>query len=178
VAQRGARGRERLRGDIAFLRSVENHRDLNDFDGTIYLLRTAKHHDDNPDAVAFYGRWTTEHQPWQRAADALANALAKAIQQLEAVSSRVRRDRKLSAAWRDHASKEPEAIFLAVCDDLRVRFSQGNQRRLVRNVRTRLQRINPHDDIRAITKELCAQEITSQLRPLPVPYLTFSTGWT
>jgi len=162
--------RERLRGDIAFLKSVESHRDLVDFDSAIYLLRTAKQHDDNPKAVAFYDRWVTEHQPWQLAAEALAGAFARAIQQLEVVSSRVRRDQELSAAWRDHASIEPEAIFLAVCDDLRVRFSPGNRRRLVRNVRARLQWISREDDIRTATEDLCAQEIASQLRSLPVPY--------
>lgn len=162
--------RERLRSDIAFLKSVETHSDLVDFDNAIYLLRTAKQHDDNPKASAFYERWVAENRPWERAAQALADAFAKAIQHLERVSSRVRRDHKLSGAWREHASIEPESIFLAVCEDLRVRFGQGNRRRLIRNVQTRLQWTKSGQDVRAAVEDLCAQEITSQLRSLPVPY--------
>lgn len=162
--------RERLRSDIAFLKSVESSDDLVGFDSAIYLLRTAKQHDDNPKAIAFYERWAEEHQPWGRAAEALADAFARAIQQLERVTSRIRRDQGLSAAWREHASIEPESVFLAVCDDLHVRFSRSNRRRLVRNVQTRLQWVNTGQNVRAAIEDLCAQEITSQLRSLPVPY--------
>lgn len=162
--------RERIRGDVAFLKSVESHRDLVDFDSAIYLLRTAKQHDDNPKATAFYEDWVAENGPWEQAAQALADAFAKAIQHLERVTSRIRRDHKLSAAWKEHASTEPESIFLAVCEDLRVRFGQGNRRRLVRNVQTRLQWVKSGEDVRAAIEDLCAQEITSQLRSLPVPY--------
>lgn len=162
--------RERLRADVAFLKSVESHRDLIDFDNAIYLLRSAKQHDDNPKASAFYERWVAENRPWERAAQALADAFARAIQHLERVTSRVRRDQQLSAAWRDHASVEPESIFLAVCEDLHVRFSPANRRRLVRNVQTRLQWTKSSEGVKAAIEDLCAQEITSQLRSLPVPY--------
>lgn len=155
--------RERLRKDVSFLRSVERHPDVNDFDNTVYLLRTAKQHDDNPDATAF-------NHPWRQAARALAEAFARCIQRLEVASGRVRRDPNLSAAWRDHASIEPEAVFLAVCDDLQVRFSPGNRQRMVRNVSKQLQRIKAGEDVRTATEHLCAQEITAQLRSLPVPY--------
>lgn len=162
--------RERLRDDISFLRSVRNHRHLTDFDNAIYLLRTAKQHDDNARANEFYTDWTTTYNPWQISAEMLTESFAKAIQHLEAVSSFVRRDPKLAAAWREQASAEPEAIFLAVCGDLRVQFSSGNRQRLVRNVRARLSRTNTKGNVRAAIEDLCAQEVTSQLRSLPVPY--------
>lgn len=162
--------RERLRKDVAFLRSVDHHPDLANFDSAIYRLRTAKQHDDNPDAVSFYRDWVAKYHPWRQTAHALADAFARCIQRLEVASGRVRRDPNLSAAWREHASIEPEAVFLAVCEDLRVRFSPGNRRRMIRNVSNRLQWIKSNDDVRTATEHLCAQEITSQLRSLPVPY--------
>ncbi|MGW5317141.1 hypothetical protein [Nocardia thailandica] len=162
--------RERLRKDVSFLKSAGRHADIDDFDSTVYLLRTAKQHDDNREAVTFYETWVVEHRPWRQAAIALAEMFARCIQRLEVASGRVRRDPSLSAAWREHASIEPEAVFLAVCDDLQVRFSPSNRQRMVRNVSKQLQRIKAGDDIRTATEHLCAQEITAQLRPLPMPY--------
>ena len=159
-----------MRADVAFLRSVEDHSDIGNFDNAVYLLRTAKQHKDNRKATTFYSSWTSTHQPWDRAATDLAADFAKAIVQLERVSSRVRREQALSTAWRDNASIEPEMIFEAVCRDINVRFNYGHKRRLVRNVTLGLQRLKPGDDIRAIAEELCVQEITSGNRSLPVPY--------
>lgn len=162
--------RERLRADISFLRAAKDHRDIGDFDNTVYLLRTASQHDDNLRAEDFYRRWINDHRPWQCAAQALADACRKAIEQLGAASSFVRRDQRLASRWKDHASIEPEAIFAAVCSDLRVSFGRGHRDRLVRNVRARINRVRQVEDIRTITEEICAQEITSQDRSLPVPY--------
>lgn len=162
--------RESISRDVAFLRSIQDHRVVADFDDCIYRLRTAKQHKDNRQAVAFYSEWTAARQPWQRAAESLVDAFATAIRHLEVVSNRVRRDPSLSIAWKEHASVDPELVFEGVCRDLRARFPEGRRRALVQNVRRRLKYLKPGDDVRAAAEEYCAQEITAQTSPLPVPY--------
>jgi len=162
--------REALRVDVGFLRSVEDTAAVRSFDKLIYELRTAKQHHDNQQAAAAYERWTSEYHPWARAAKKLASLLADALRQLEQLSARVRRDQQLSRAWLEKASLQPEAVFESVCQDLCVRFSTGNRRRLIRNVTARLQRLRPGDDVRSAAEEYAVQEITSQNRALPLPY--------
>src|SRR5262245_32855025 len=61
--------RERIRADVAFLRSVEESPDVADFDNVVYQLRTAKAHHDNQPAKTFYATWTNGRS-WQEAAAA------------------------------------------------------------------------------------------------------------
>jgi hypothetical protein len=162
--------RESLRDDVAFLRSVEDHAHIAYFDDAVYLLRTAKQHQDNAKATAYYSNWTTTHKPWQLAAEALANACSNGLTQLDRISGRVRRDSSLARAWKDRASIEPETIFEAVCLDLAARFTVPNKRRMVGNVAARLRLHGPGTDTRTTVENLCAREITSQALTLPVPY--------
>jgi len=61
--------REGIRTDVAFLRSVENSPCVASFDNTVYQLRTAKAHNDNPRAKAFYAAWHRDRS-WEAAAEA------------------------------------------------------------------------------------------------------------
>lgn len=162
--------RESNAPDIAFLLSIDRHRLVVDFDNAIYLLRTAKQHNDNQGAVNFYNTWVASHASWQDASSALAQLLNQVLAQLAQISLRVRRDPKLVKAWKDRASTEPQTVFEAVCQDLKVGFRDGTRKALIGNVVRRAKYLRPHDDIRACLEDFCAQEITAQGRSLPVPY--------
>lgn len=162
--------RELIAADVAFLRSVENHQHVTNFDSAVYLLRTARQHQDNPEALTFYEEWVNKYWPWQKASDTLAEALMKALIQLARISGRVRRDPTLTRAWIERASNQPETIFDAVCEDLNASFPSHIKKALIGNVKRRAKRLRPEDDIRANIEDLCAQEITAQVRSLPVPY--------
>ncbi|NRI69042.1 hypothetical protein FEZ60_26320 [Rhodococcus sp. MS16] len=162
--------RENMRGDVAFLLSIERKREVVEFDNAVYLLRTAKQHTDNPKATAFYDSWTGT-RTFQTAAEALAVCFTNALLQLVVVSNLVRRDSELTEAWKSRASIEPASIFEAVCDDLKVRFSVANKKRLIRNVTNRVQRLRADVDTRVATEGFCVEEIVAQSISLPVPYV-------
>jgi len=162
--------RESIRTDVAFLRSVEDSPNVENFDNAVYQLRTAKQHDDNQRAKAFYAAWTRDRS-WEAAAEEFLGESAKALSDLERVSLLVRRDSKLTKAWRDNASVEPDTIFEAVCRDLNARFSYGYRQKLLRNVNLRRQRLASGLDVRAAVEQFCAQEISAaQDLTLRVPY--------
>ena len=162
--------REAIAADVAFLRSVESHREIERFDNTVYQLRTAKQHDDNEEATAFYKQWIIDNPTWQLAADALAASLRSALEQLSRISSRVRRDDDLTAAWRDRASTEPASVFESVCVDLNVSFRDARKRHMIRNVEWKKRRIRAGEDVRSAVESFCVEEITNQSKRLPVPY--------
>jgi hypothetical protein len=162
--------REAIAQDVSFLRGVEGHRAIAEFDRAIYLLRTAKQHDDNPEATQFFEHWIEEHPTWQQAVDALAELLERALEQLARISGRVRRDAALARAWNERASAEPTSIFESVCADLAVTFNDRLAAILIRNVERRAKRLRPGEDARAAVEALCAEEITNQAKRLPVPY--------
>lgn len=162
--------RETLAADIAFLRGVEGHRDIRAFDDAIYQLRTAKQHDDNVRAVAFYENWTSDNESWQIAGEALSQLLQRALAQLARISSRVRRDVKLTSAWRERASAEPASVFESVCTDLNASFGEGRKQHLIRNIERKKRRILAGEDVRAAVESFCVEEITHQSNALPVPY--------
>lgn len=162
--------REDLAGDIAFLRSVENDRAVIEFDKAIYLLRTAKQHNDNSEAQAFYGRWTDGGTSWQVSMDALVIKFTGALVQLARISSRVRRDRDLAQVWKNRANVQTELVFQAVCDDLKLTFPSRLQQALVANVNRRAKRLPQGSDYESSVKNICAQEAVAQMYSLPVPY--------
>lgn len=162
--------RERLHDDIAFLRSVDDHATVARFLRVLYNLRTATAHDDNTEANAFYADWTRRYVPWQTAASELAKTLVSALEHLDRISGRVRRDPKLSASWKERAAIATEAIFQAVCDDLHLTFTPANTKRMIYNVDKLAAKIPASANVRAEVESLCAQEITAQRLRLPVPY--------
>lgn len=162
--------REAIAADVGFLAGVENHHSIARFGRAIYLLRTAKQHDDNAEATAFYKRWVVEHLTWRQAADALATLLNDALEELARISGQVRRDAAMRGAWASHASTEPASVFQAVCDDLGVSFGQGTKNFHIRNIEKQAQRIRPGRDVRAEVEALCVEAITSQGKRLPVSY--------
>lgn len=162
--------RERLRDDITFLRRVEDPRSVSKFDRDLYLLRTKVAHSDNTEANAFYVSWLQRNQPWERAGSVLAASLEDALEKLAQISSRVRRNSRLSQQWMDRVAAEPETIFEAVCCDMAVTFNVGRKRALISNVRRRKQSMKSGVNVRAAIEEYCAQEITAQMQRLPVPY--------
>lgn len=162
--------REALAPDVAFLRGVEQHSVIREFDQAIYRIRTAHQHHDNEEATAFLKDWLSVHPGWQVSADALAHLFGRALEELARISGKARRDPSLAAAWRDRTTVEPAAIFEAVCADLAVTFNEGLQAILVRNVERRARRIRPGQDARSAVQGFCAEEITSQNRRLPVSY--------
>jgi len=78
--------REGIRTDVAFLRSVEDSPWVASFDNAVYQLRTAKQHDDNQGAKTFYAAWIRDRS-WEEAADAFLGKSAKALGDLERISS-------------------------------------------------------------------------------------------
>ncbi|WP_440098813.1 hypothetical protein [Streptosporangium sp. H16] len=162
--------RETIRADIAFLRSVEESSAVATFDKAVSNLRHAKQHNDNERAKNFYASWT-KGRSWEAAAEAFLSASALALSELERVSSLVRRDPKLTKAWKDNASTETETIFEAVCRDLSASFNFGFRKKLLHNINLRRQRLKPGVDVRAAVEQFCVQEITAaQNLTLPVPH--------
>lgn len=162
--------RETIRADVAFLRSVEEPSAVADFENAVCNLRHAKQHNDNNRAKAFYASWTRDRS-WEAAANVFLELWANALSELERVSSLVRRDSKLTKAWKDNASTESETIFEAVCRDLGASFGFGYKKKLLHSVNLRRQRLTPGVDVRAAVEQFCAQEIAaSQNLTLPVPY--------
>lgn len=162
--------RESIRTDVAFLRSVKESPHVAKFDNSVYQLRTAKQHDDNQRAKTFYVAWTCG-QSWEAAAESFLDESAKALSDLERVSLQVRLDTKLTKAWKDNASLEPDTILEAVCRDLNARFGYGHRQKLLRNINLRRQRLASGLDVRAAVVQICTQEIVAaQDLTLPVPY--------
>jgi hypothetical protein len=159
-----------IRGDVAFLRSVEEPSAVVTFDKTVRNLRHAKQHGGNDGAKAFYASWV-RNRSWEAAAEAFLDSSAKALSELERVSSLVRRDPKLIKAWKDNASIETETIFEAVCRDLGVGFGFGHRKKLLHSVNLRRLRLAPGVDVRATVEQFCVQEITAAHDlTLPVPH--------
>ncbi|MEV8440114.1 hypothetical protein AB0425_22275 [Actinosynnema sp. NPDC051121] len=161
--------REEFRNDVAFLRKVEDVRCIGTFDKTVYFLRTAKQHQPALKYKIFYTEWA-RGRTWEEAAEAFLDQYTKALEALERVSRKVRRDLRLSKAWSDNASVEPERVFLEVCGDLNVRFDYGTMQRLVRNVSHRRDRLPVGTDVHAEVEQLCVQEIVAQDLKLPLPH--------
>lgn len=162
--------REALAVDTAFLMEVENSQSVRNCERSIYLLRTAKQHHDNAEATKFYKQFETASQSWQAAANAIAKLLEDALVDLVRISGRVRRDSKLTAAWKDRVSIDPAAIFASVCSDLRISFSPAHTGVLLRQVGKQARRIKPGQDVRKQLEAICADEATGSGKRLPVPY--------
>ena len=163
--------REQITKEVSFLRGVQGHRSIQEFSNSVYLLRTAKQHSDNKKATEFYADWRASHGSWAERASALASLLNRAVTELAHTSSRVRRDPKLTQAWKENASADPSAIFVAVCRDLSTTFPPRTADRLVRAVESRAKfPLRPNDNAREKIEAWCAEEITGQLRDLPVAY--------
>jgi hypothetical protein len=162
--------REALVVDVAFLRGIEQHPAIVEFDAAVYQLRTAQQHDDNDEATAFYRSWVAENVTWQSAADALSQSLQRALGQLSRISSRVRRDERLARAWRDRASVEPASVFASVCLDLATQFDGRRNAILIRNIERRMRSLHAKADVRGAVEAFCVEEIINQSKRLPVPY--------
>jgi hypothetical protein len=161
--------REAVVADIAFLRSVERHPAIVEFDDAIYQLRTAQQHSDNNEAIRFYRSWTN-NQNWQDAADALSQSLRRALSHLSRISSQVRRDEDRARAWQGWTSAAPASVFESVCLDLKVSFSDRRKAFLIRNIERQARTLSVDANVRAGIEEICVGEITKQSMRLPVPY--------
>lgn len=161
---------ERLAKDTSFLLRLQPAKEVEAFRRLLYDLRTAANHTDNPRAEEAAARWRSVHASPQAAADALAAELVAALEKLGRTAMAVGRSPADSKKWREIASVEADAVFLAACDDLGLSFSEANRRRMVRLVEKRVE-IRPRGgDRRALVAEYCVQEILSDRRPLPVAY--------
>jgi hypothetical protein len=162
--------REEIAADVAFLRGVENHQAVTKFDSAVYQLRTATQHSDNQEAAAFYAEWVGSAPDWEAAALELTSQFIAALDELARISGLVRRDLKLAMSWRARASAEIHAVFDAVCSDLRATFNPQRRTALIANVRRRAKNLRPGDDYQAAVEAMSAEEITNQVKRLPVPY--------
>ncbi|MFC8923231.1 hypothetical protein [Cellulosimicrobium sp. NPDC057127] len=161
---------EAIADDVAFLAAVKDCSAVAAFKELLYNLRTARQHGDNPNADAYAAAWVDSHANWQESADAFARSLREAIDELAHVSSCVRRDARLSDAWRQRASAAPETIFEAVRSDLAAVFSESQRDYMVRTVARRAQRLRPGADVRRELERFCVEEIVKRTKPLPVAY--------
>lgn len=161
---------ERLAKDVSFLVHSRPVKDVDSVRRLLYNLRTAANHADNPKAEAAAVRWRGEHELPQVAADALSALLVGALQALGRAASAVARDPAESRKWREIASIEVGAVFVAVSEDLKLSFNDGNRRRMVRLIEKRIEVHPRSDDRRTLVADYCVQEILADRRPLPVPY--------
>lgn len=82
----------------------------------------------------------------------------------------MRRDGRLTAAWRQRASVEPATIFEAVCADLAAVFSANQRDYIIRTVTRRAQGLRAGANVRREVERFCVEEIVKRTKPMPVPY--------
>ncbi|WP_263732236.1 hypothetical protein [Cellulomonas sp. SG140] len=161
---------EHLATDATFLVRLRPAKDVDFVRRLLYDLRTAANHSDNPKSEEAAARWRRGHSSPQAAANALAGLLGAALEALSRAAVLAARDQAASTEWREIASVEVGAVFVAVSEDLGLSFTEGNRRRMVRLIEKRIQ-VHPHrGDRQALVAEYCAQEMLAARRPLPVPY--------
>lgn len=161
---------ESLSKEVSFLTRLRSAVEVESLRRLLYNLRTAANHADNPRAEEVAARWRAEHDSPQTAADVLAELLRAALQALGKIAVAAARDPAESLKWRELATVEVGAVFSAVSQDLGLRFTEGNRRRMVRLVEKRIEVQPGRGDRHTLVAEYCAQEILSDRRPLPVPY--------
>lgn len=137
----------------------------------VYMLRTARQHDDNERAVSFYNNWLgNEPIDWDDAAERLAEQVEDCLRSLTRAAHAVRQSPALHQRWVDSASVSVSSVFASVCQDLRLSFSYGTKQAKVRAIEGRYRRERPTGPKRRIIADLCVQEALSESGSLPVDY--------
>lgn len=162
--------RETLAEDVSFLLSVGvfgNH----DAIRSVYLLRTARQHDDNDQAVSFYNGWLGEEPiDWSDAVERLVERVEDCLGALTRAAQMVRQSPALHQQWVDSASVSVLSVFASVCRDLRLAFPRGTTLAKVRAIEGRYRRERPAGPKRRIIADFCVQEALSESGALPVDY--------
>jgi hypothetical protein len=139
--------------DVAFLLGLRRADGVaRDFGFLIYHLRTAKEHDDNPDAVARWDTWTMDvcggtapatENNWAACGRELMVQLNAAIECLCKLAAACRRDASLRQAWLAKAGESVAAMVNSVADDLGMSLNPGQLSYHVRDVERLWKRYRP-----------------------------------
>lgn len=159
-----------LAQEVAFLDGLAPNPQVKALRQLIYNLRTSIAHGDNPKAEEAAARWRRQYQSPQDAADALAAELMQVLVILSGIAVAAARNPGHTARWQELLSVDVGTIFSAVAADLGLSFTEGNRMRMVRLVEGRLKNRQGRGDRRLLVADYCAQQITADRRPLPVPY--------
>ncbi|MDP3952990.1 hypothetical protein [Microbacterium sp.] len=162
---------EELASDLVFLTSIQRHPDIESCRKLIRDLRTVAQHTGNTHAKSVVKTWRSLFPSPQEAATELARSVAVALARLAAVAGVARRNGAVAARWRDVALIQPATVFVVVARDLGLRLPTYKQQFMVRQVEGRLKVEPGAGDRRLHISDLCAQEIVSSHRTLPVPYV-------
>lgn len=162
--------RETLAEDASFLASVGVLRD-HEAKRSVYLLRTARQHDDNQTAATFYNRWLgNEPIDWDDAVERLVKQVEDYLRSLVRAAQAVRQSDTLRQQWVEAASVSVASVFASVSQDLGLDFSAGARQAKVRAIEARYRRERPSGPKRRIIADLCVQEALSESGVLPVDY--------
>lgn len=162
--------RETLAEDASFLTSVGA---LGEHQATrsVYLLRTAAQHEDNPHAVRFRRDWVGQEPiAWDDAIDRLVGQLDDYVLALVAAANSVRNDPLLTQKWKESSSVSVPTIFASVCRDLGLHFARGATEAKVRAIEGRYRREKPAGPKEKVVADFCVQEALSESGVLPVDY--------
>lgn len=162
--------RETLADDASFLSSADV---LGRHEATlsVFLLRTARQHDDNQGAVRFYEQWVgTEPIDWDDAVGRLVQQVEDYLRKLVEAAQVVRRSPALHARWVASDSVSTPSIFDAVCRDLNLSFAHGARKAKVRAIEARYRRDGLARGKKRMIADLCVQEALSESGILPVAY--------
>ncbi|WP_313624256.1 hypothetical protein [Microbacterium sp.] len=162
---------EELAADLVLLASVKRYSDIESCRKLIRDLRTVAQHTGNPHVERIVKDWRSLFPGPQDAATELARLVSVALARLAAAAGSARRDSAVVARWREVALVQPATVFVVVARDLGLQFPAYKQRFMVRQVEGRLKVDSGTGDRRLHIADLCAQEIVSTHRPLPVPYV-------
>lgn len=162
--------RETLAEDASFLAGVgvlRNH----EVKRTVYLLRTARQHDDNQEAVTFYNTWLgNEPIDWSDAVERLVKQVEDYLRLLVRAAQAVRQSDALHQQWVKAASVSVASVFASVSQDLGLNFSPGARQAKVRAIEARYRRERPSGPKQRIIADFCVQEALSESKILPVDY--------
>ncbi len=171
--------RENWRLDVAFLLSLRRADGAaRDFEHLIYQLRTAKEHDDNPDAVARWDTWTTAvcggtapttENNWAACGRELMVQLNAAIVCLCKLAAACRRDASLRQAWQAKVGESVAAMVNSVADDLGMSLRPGQLSYHVREIEKRWKRYRlRHGETPAkVLASLAERSLVSDMEALP-----------
>lgn len=163
--------KEQLAADIDFFISakITQRETLLTFQRCVYLLRTAKQHSDNDEAISYYNSWVGEPSDWHCAALLLEEKLEAFLTSLIECAARVQGSASLRKKWQDSSAVSTESIFDAVCRDLNCTFRPRARKAKIQNVESRYRRSGHQSKKRTIT-DFCVQEILSETDTLPMPH--------
>lgn len=138
---------------------------------SVYLLRTARQHDDNLEAVVFYDRWVGDEPiDWDNAVERLAEQVEDYLGLMIQAARSVRQSGELHRQWADSASVSVSTVFASVCQDLVLAFPSRAREAKVRAIEGRYRRERQAGPKRRVIADLCVQEALSESGGLPVDY--------